>query len=85
MTDAPKLLNADDVRAMLREACEKAGSQTAWCAEHGFTNPFVCMVLKGRAQPTTRIASALGLIPVGRSRGRNLIRKFAIDAEPGCV
>ena len=25
MTAAPKLLSADDVRSMLREACEKAG------------------------------------------------------------
>ena len=67
MTDAPKMLSADDVRAMLRAECEKAGGQTAWAKGHGVSPQFVCDVLSGYRAPGAAIANGLGLVEAPRT------------------
>ena len=57
-------LTEDGVRARLKAAIEKAGSQRAWAREHGLSAPFVNDVLRGNRQPSDRICEALGLVRV---------------------
>jgi hypothetical protein len=61
MTDAPKMLSADQVREMLRRECEKTGSQRKWALANGMTPQQVNNVLSGRESPGGSIARALGL------------------------
>jgi len=49
------------VVAILREACRKAGSQSAWAAVHGIQPQYVSAVLKRRQHPGPQILRALGL------------------------
>jgi len=54
-------LTADDVRSMLRAACETAGSQGDWAARHGVTQPYISHVLTGRREPPRAILKAMHL------------------------
>lgn len=59
MTD--QLLTDDDVRALLREECEKAGSQSAWGREHQIAQGIVNKTISGRRAIGKRICAALGI------------------------
>jgi DNA-binding transcriptional regulator YdaS (Cro superfamily) len=48
--------------ALLRQACQAAGSQTAWAARVGVSDQYVCDVLRGRRELGKKLATALGLI-----------------------
>jgi DNA-binding transcriptional regulator YdaS (Cro superfamily) len=54
-------MTPDEVRALLRKACAKAGSQKAWADAVNLSPQYVSDVLKGRLQPADNIAAALGL------------------------
>lgn len=56
------MMTADEVRDKLRRACEEAGSQWAWCEQHGVRPSNVNALLRGRvAEPYPQILAALGL------------------------
>ena len=52
-------LVADDVRALLRKACEKSGTQQAWARKHGLSPTYVSDVLVGRREPGPAICKIL--------------------------
>ena len=55
------MITADDVRALLRKACENAGTQQAWADKHAFTSSFVSFVLLGRKKPSRKLCKILGI------------------------
>lgn len=63
---APRLLTDDDVRALLRRACDEAGGMSAVAREIGCTPQFVSSVLKGERGPSGPILERLGLADAGR-------------------
>lgn len=68
-----KLMTADDVRALLRDECDAAGSPAKWAKQHGYTRALLSYVLSGQRKITDRFAKELGLrivyvkIPVDES------------------
>ena len=61
MTDAPKMLTEDQARQMLREACAKAGSPSAWASQHHLSRQYICQMLDGTDPIGWKIARAIGL------------------------
>jgi hypothetical protein len=54
-------MNADEVRALLRERVVLAGNMTKWGAGAGIKPPMVSRILLGRDDPTPSVLRALGL------------------------
>ena len=54
------LIAADELRAYLRLAIDRAGSQRRWSDEHRVHASMVSEVLRGSREPTAQIANALG-------------------------
>ncbi len=54
-------LTEAEVRALLRGACRRAGSQDAWARRTGLSPQHVSDVLLGRREPAGQILRALGL------------------------
>lgn len=54
-------MTVEDVRELLRTACQKAGGQKHWAKEADLSAQFVGDVLKGKRAPGPRMLSALGL------------------------
>jgi hypothetical protein len=54
----------DEIVALLRTACAKAGSQRDWAGRYRISESYVCDVLKGRRRPGPMICAALGFKPV---------------------
>jgi hypothetical protein len=63
-------------RALLRKACEEAGSLRAWAREHQLSAAFVSDVLLGRRNVGPAICAALGLT-------RIVTTKIAFKKEEG--
>jgi hypothetical protein len=61
MTDAPKMLSADQVREMLRRECEKAGGLRKWGRANLVSAAYVSRVLHGEKEVGDSIAKALGV------------------------
>lgn len=47
--------------AILRLACERAGSQAAWARANGMSSVYVSDVLSGRREPAGKLLAALGV------------------------
>ena len=66
-------MNADEMRALLRKACDKAGSQSAFARKVGVSVAHVNAVLHSKP-PGPKILETLGLeerteyIPIGSKR-----------------
>lgn len=60
------MLVLSDVYRLLDATCRKAGSQSAFAAQHGMTVQFVSAVLNARKAPSPRLLAALGLREVVR-------------------
>lgn len=58
------MITMDELRKMLRDACEAEGSQTAWAAKNGVSLAYVNDVLAGRRNPGEGISKAFGLKPI---------------------
>ena len=58
------MISVDDLRKMLRDACEAAGSQKAWAKANGLSITYVSDVLAGRREPGKGIAQAFGFKPI---------------------
>jgi hypothetical protein len=54
-------VTAEEVRMLLRDACDSAGGQAAWCKIHGISTAFVNDVLQDRREPSGLVLFALGL------------------------
>ena len=54
-------MTTDDVRDLLKRACERAGTQGAWAKAHEVSAAYVSDVLLGRRDPGPAICEALGL------------------------
>ena len=54
----------EEIRNLLKKACEKAGGQAAWARRNGVSAQFVGDVLLGNRSPGKRIASVFGFEPV---------------------
>lgn len=66
-------MTADDVRDLLRKACEKAGSLRAWAREHGLSAAYVSDVIAKRREPGPAICEAFEIEAV---RGETTYRKM---------
>lgn len=58
-------MTEDEVRQMLRAACDKAGSQMAWANKHRITPAYVSDALAGKRHFGPRILAALGIEVAG--------------------
>ena len=58
------MISTDEMRQVLREACEVAGSQSAWAKANGLSSAYVSDVLAGRREPGKSIAQVFGYEPV---------------------
>lgn len=54
-------MTADDVRNLLRKACDKSGSNRAWAKAHDVSPAYVSDVLLKRREPGPAILDPLGL------------------------
>ena len=54
-------MNTEQVRQLLKKACDAAGSQRQWALAHGLSAPYVNDVIKGNRSPGESIIKALGL------------------------
>lgn len=54
-------MTADDVRGILKAACEGAGSNRAWAKANDVSPAYVSDVLLGRREPGPAILEPLGL------------------------
>jgi len=52
-------MTADDVRVLLAEACQKAGSQRAWAKRNNLSAAYVSDVLLARREPAEASCAAL--------------------------
>jgi hypothetical protein len=55
-------MTEDQVRALLRAECDKAGSIRAWARKHDLSAMYVSKVLRGQQAPGPSICRPLGLI-----------------------
>lgn len=58
---AKREMRINDVQNMLRQACEKAGSQRAFALEHGLAAQYLTQVLSGERPPSAKLCEALGI------------------------
>jgi transcriptional regulator with XRE-family HTH domain len=65
-----KLLTIDEVRDLLADRCDQAGSQAALAAELGVGRAYINSVLLGRSPPSRTLCEALGI----REDGRRWVR-----------
>ena len=54
-------MNTDQVLALLRAECDKAGSIRAWARKHGVSAMYVSNVLRSKQEPGPAICKPLGL------------------------
>jgi hypothetical protein len=54
-------MTADDVRNLLRNACEKAGTAAAWAKDNDLSAAYVSDTLSKKREPGPAILKALGL------------------------
>ena len=54
------MINADDMRNILRHRCEEAGSVNKFALQHGLNQSFVNKIVRGECQITKKIAKILG-------------------------
>ncbi len=64
------MMTTDDVRRMLRGACQAEGSQSAWARRAGVSQAYVNDAMHGRREPGEAILQALGLERVTTYRKR---------------
>jgi hypothetical protein len=57
-----KTMTEDQVIALLRAECDRAGSIRAWGRRHGASAMYVSKVLRGQQAPGPSICRPLGLI-----------------------
>jgi len=57
-------VNEDQVRDLLKRACEEAGSQKAFADKHGLSGAYISDVLQGRRDLGKSILDALGIVAV---------------------
>jgi transcriptional regulator with XRE-family HTH domain len=57
-------VTADEVRDLLRQEVQKAGSQRALAEQLGVSQPFLNDVLKGNREPSAKLLEPLGLVRV---------------------
>lgn len=54
-------MTENELRKLLRQSVDRAGSQAAWAEANNVSCPYVCDVLKGRRGPGEAILIALGM------------------------
>jgi hypothetical protein len=54
-------MTADDVRKLLKTACDKAGSLRRWAQQNDLSAAYVSDVLLGNRQPGPAVCDALGI------------------------
>jgi hypothetical protein len=62
-------MDLEGVRDALRRAIEKAGTASAWGAEHDISSAFISDILHGRREPGDKLLKALGLVKVSEYVG----------------
>jgi len=76
-------MTADEVRALLRAECAKAGSARGWAAQNKAHPSTVSEFLMGRREPTPAIMRALGLVKVVRYEPAPQKRRAKMEARRG--
>lgn len=56
-----RAITEEDVKALLRAACEAAGGRQSWGETHGISPQYIGDVLRGDRRPGNKILRALGL------------------------
>jgi hypothetical protein len=74
-----RTFTADEVREMLREACEAAGGQTAWANANGLSQVTVSHTIIGYRMPGPIIADALGLEKIAAYRKKAVDRNAKVN------
>ena len=69
LTDASRLLEARDIRRLLRTEVAEAGGQSAWARKKGIQRSILNKVMQGKRPPTQKMIDALGLRVVFVSNG----------------
>ena len=64
MADEFRLLEARDIRRLVRTEVAEAGSQSAWARKTGIPRPDINKVMQGRKPPSKKMIDALGLYVV---------------------
>ena len=71
-------MTKDHVLALLRRACQEAGSMNRWAAAHGMSQNYVCDVVNGKRDPGPKILAVLGIERIVTYRKT----KLSADHEP---
>ena len=61
MADEFRLLEARDIRRLVRTEVAEAGSQSAWARKTGIPRPDINRVIQGKRPPNKKMIGALGL------------------------
>ena len=61
MADEFRLLEARDIRRLVRTEVAEAGSQSAWARKTGIPRPDINKVMQGKKPPSKKMIDALGL------------------------
>ena len=64
--DLPASITGKHLQAELSQACERAGSRSAWARKHGIPVSVVSEILCGKRDASEAIANALGYFRVVR-------------------
>ena len=56
-----KYLTNEDVRKILADEIEEAGTASQWAFENGYSKPYVSYVVNGHKPPSRRLLDDLGL------------------------
>lgn len=56
-----RVIDRDEIIILLKAAVERAGTQEAFAARHGFHPSYISMLLRGKCGPGPVLINALGL------------------------
>jgi len=80
-----KVLEPEDVVALLRAEVQRAGGQAAWASKAGVSRIIVNKILNGHGLPTKKIIRALKLRPVFVAEPRPARRRRRAAEAPTTV
>ena len=54
-------MTPNQVRELLKSACDKAGSQSAFADKHGMSRALICQIINNNLEPANKVCAALGI------------------------
>jgi hypothetical protein len=68
-------VTADDVRAILKKACDEVGGIRAWSRKHDISAAYISDVILGRREPGPSVCRILGLEAVHHETTYRKVRR----------